>query len=188
MQDLTQSTKTGKSLKSTPAPAPVEPGQASEQSAQLSRRSFLRFFLAALGTLAAVEAGAASLLYLKPRDLKEDFGGVVTAGKLEEFPTGSVTEFPEGRFFLVRAQDGGLLAIYYRCPHLGCTVSWVAERERFYCPCHASSFDQFGDFNNSPVPRALDLFAVQVEDGEVKIDTSRLVRRDRFNHDQLVYG
>ncbi|MCA9973295.1 MAG: Rieske (2Fe-2S) protein, partial [Anaerolineales bacterium] len=113
--------------------------EATRQGEALTRRSFLKLGLGALSGLAVLEMGGASLLFMQPRSLDGAFGGVVAAGAVDSFPVGTVTEFPDGRFFLVRAADGGFLAVYSRCTHLGCSVSWEAEAQHFFCPCHASS-------------------------------------------------
>jgi cytochrome b6-f complex iron-sulfur subunit len=155
---------------------------------KLSRRGFLKLGMGVLGALALTEMAGASLLFLAPRSLEGEFGGVVTAGPVDSFPHGSITEFPAGRFFLVRAQDGGFLAVYRRCTHLGCSVSWKPDQNQFLCPCHGSHFDFYGDVENPPAPRALDAFAVIIEDGMVKVDTSRPLTRDEFEANQLVYA
>ncbi|MCA9958478.1 MAG: Rieske (2Fe-2S) protein, partial [Anaerolineales bacterium] len=138
--------------------------------------------------LAVMEIGGASLLFMQPRSLEGQFGGVVAAGLAESFPAGSVTEFPDGRFYLIRADSGGFLAVYTRCTHLGCTVSWQPEQNHFFCPCHASSFDVHGDVENPPAPRALDTFAVEIRDGQVMVNTATITRRDTFTSEQLVYA
>lgn len=153
----------------------------------LTRRNFLKLGIGALTALAALEVGSAGLLFLRSRSLDGEFGGEIKAGPVEQFPNGSVTEFTDSSFFLVRASNGGFLAIYRRCPHLGCTVNWVAEEEKFYCPCHASSFDFYGNYENQPVPRALDTFPINFKDGLVVVKTSEFQRRDRFTPEQLVY-
>jgi cytochrome b6-f complex iron-sulfur subunit len=158
------------------------------EAGALTRRNFLGLGLGALSALAALEIGGASLLFLRARSLEGEYGGTVTAGAVDDFPPGSVTEFDQGNFFLVRAQDGGFLAIFRRCPHLGCSVKWVEEKERFYCPCHASSFDEYGDFINQPVPRALDSFSIEIKEEQVLVDTSKMIQRERFSPDELVYG
>lgn len=156
--------------------------------ANVSRRDFLRLGLGALSALVVLEVGGVGLLFMQPRSLEGEFGGVVNAGAADGFPPGSVTEFRDGRFFLVRAQDGGFLAVYRRCTHLGCSVTWEANQNGFLCPCHASRFDIHGDVQNAPAPRALDTFAVRVEDGQVIVDTSRVQERDRFTPEQLAYA
>lgn len=162
--------------------------KADQSEVRLNRRSFLKLGLGAVSAAVAVEAGAGGLLYLRTRSLENKQGGIVVAGKLESFPPGSVTEFAEEGFFLMRSSDGGFLAIYRRCPHLGCTVNWEAGKERYYCPCHASSFDAFGGYEGPPVPRSLDIFKVWVEGGEVIVDTSVRVQREGYSPDQLVYA
>jgi cytochrome b6-f complex iron-sulfur subunit len=78
--------------------------------------------------------------------------------------------------------------VYSRCTHLGCTISWEADKNHFFCPCHASSFDTYGDVQNPPAPRALDLLAIIIEDGQVLVDTGSITQRDRFTTDQLTYA
>jgi cytochrome b6-f complex iron-sulfur subunit len=113
---------------------------------------------------------------------------VVVAGPVGRFKPGSVTAFADGRFYLVRLEDGGFLAVNRKCTHLGCSVPWNAEQQRFACPCHASAFDIRGDVVNAPAPRPLDLFPVAIENGTVKVDTSQLIRRQSFELDQVVRG
>ena len=85
----------------------------------------------------------------------------------------SVTAFVRGRFYLARLADGGFLALSRKCTHLGCTVPWVATENKFVCPCHASAFDITGNVISPPAPRALDIYAVMIENDIVKVDTSR---------------
>lgn len=151
------------------------------------RRNFLQAGLKVLGVLAVVEIGAAGLLFLRARSLEGHFGGVITVGAVDEFTPGAVVEFAEGNFYLVRTKDGGFMAIYRRCPHLGCTVNWVAEKEKFFCPCHAASFDQNGEYENEMVSRAMDTFPVIFEDGLVKVDTSQVQTRQHHAPENIKY-
>lgn len=162
------------------APAPSGP--------EMTRRNFLKLGVQTLGALALLEMGFAGLSYMQPRSLEGEFGGVVSAGPADSFPPGSVTEFPAGRFFLVRGEDGGFLALYKKCTHLGCAVSWQAQENRFACPCHGSYFDAQGGVENPPAPRALDAFAIRIENGELLVDTAKALSRDRFSPDQVVYA
>jgi cytochrome b6-f complex iron-sulfur subunit len=100
----------------------------------------------------------------------------------------SVTPFNEGRFYLVRLDDGGLLALYRKCTHLGCAVPWDQAQKQFICPCHASAFDGTGAVLNPPAPRPLDLFPVSIVNGEVQVDTGKPMQRDRFDKSQVVYA
>ena len=155
---------------------------------ELSRRNFLKLGLGALSAVAALEIGGVSLMFLRARGQEGKFGGKITAGVVDDFPNGSVTEFVDGNFFLIRSKEGGFLSVYRRCPHLGCTVKWVEEKQRFYCPCHASSFDMYGDFVSQPVPRALDSFMITIKDGQVIVDTSQLTQREHYTPEQLTFG
>ena len=159
-----------------------------QKQEQLTRRNFLKMGIGALGAVALLELTGVSLLYMQPRTAEGAFGGVVEAGAVDSFPLGSVTEFPNGRFYLIRAENDGFLAVYHRCTHLGCTVSWEANENRFFCPCHASAFDIHGDVQNPPAPRALDTFAVTIEEGIVFVNTSGAQKRDEFVAAQLVYA
>jgi cytochrome b6-f complex iron-sulfur subunit len=158
------------------------------ETAELTRRNFLKLGISALGVIAALEAGGASLIYLRSHSLKDVFGSIITVGRAEAFAPGSVTEFPDARFFLIRAQDGGFLALHTRCPHLGCSVVWVPEKEQFLCPCHAADFDKFGAHGKAPASRALDMFPVTVKDGMVRVDTTTVEQRDAYSIDQLIYA
>ena len=166
----------------------IRDADAASEESLFSRRNVLKLGVGALGALALFEFGGASLLYVRSNSMRGEFGGVVTAGLVDDFSPGSVTEFPEARFFLVRAPDGGFLALHSRCTHLGCTVEWEAERNGFLCPCHAAAFDFYGLQQGPPVPRPLDLFDVQIVDGEVRVDTARLYRREGFQSIQLVHA
>ena len=42
------------------------------------------------------------------------------------------------------------------CPHLGCAIDYAADREVFFCPCHASEFDRLGRSAFGPSPRDMD--------------------------------
>jgi len=157
-------------------------------NSQVTRRDFLKLGVGALSALAVLEIGGASLLFMRPRTLEGEFGGVVNAGAVDSFTLGSVVHFPNSRFYLIRSQEGGFLAVYQRCTHLGCSVEWEADEGQFFCPCHASSFDMVGNVQNPPAPRALDTFPVTIEDGQVWVDTGTIQSRDSFAVEQLAYA
>jgi cytochrome b6-f complex iron-sulfur subunit len=159
----------------------------SDTTPEASRRDFLKLAWLGLGALALAEAGGMAVAFSLPRLAEGDFGGLITAGAVDDFPPGSVTPFNQGRFYLSRLADGGFLALYRKCTHLGCTVPWQQPQAKFLCPCHASAFDAKGDVLNPPAPRALDLFPVIIENGQVKVDTGTVVQRDKFDPGQVVY-
>jgi len=112
-----------------------------------------------------------TLSFLRPRASAGDSAGIVVAGPVDRFGPGSVTAFPAGKFYLVRLEQGGFLALHRQCTHLGCSVPWMSEPGRFQCPCHASSFDITGAVLGPPATRPLDTFPVRIENRIVKVDT-----------------
>ncbi len=154
---------------------------------KVSRRDFMKTAWAFLGGLAAIEAGGVFIAYLQPRLAEGEFGSVITVGTVEDFPPNSVTHISNGRFYIVRDPDGGFLAVYHRCTHLGCTVPWEQSSQTFVCPCHNSQFDRQGNVESPPAPRALDLFRVSIEEGLIKVDTGTVIQRQSFETSQVVY-
>jgi cytochrome b6-f complex iron-sulfur subunit len=151
------------------------------------RRRFLLRLWKGLGVLAGLELLGVLAVYLSPREGRATGGGRVTAGPVAEFTPASVTPFPRGKFYLVRLSDGGFLALSSRCTHLGCTVPWSEKEKAFSCPCHASAFDLRGEVLSPPASRPLDLFAVTIEAGVVKVDTARRLERGGFEPSQVTY-
>jgi len=140
------------------------------------------------GLLATLAAETVWVLgsFLRPRGARPAAeSALVVAGPADAFEPGTVTAFPDGKFYLARLEDGGFLALDRTCTHLGCTVPWKAEEACFACPCHASSFDITGAVLAPPAPRPLDLYPVRIENGVVKVDTSRRVRRASFQPSQV---
>jgi cytochrome b6-f complex iron-sulfur subunit len=153
------------------------------------RRSFLRVAWLGVGLAALGEAAWIVASFVKPRrHAPKDGASLVVAGPSDAFAPSSVTAFPAGKFYLVRLADGGFLALHRQCTHLGCSVPWDEASARFACPCHASAFDLRGDVLAPPAPRPLDLFAVRIENGIVKVDVSAPIRRSAFDASQITRG
>jgi cytochrome b6-f complex iron-sulfur subunit len=153
----------------------------------LSRKEFLYLAWGAAGAVAAAELSFVGFRFLSPRATEGEFGGVFNLGAPNQYPQGSVTPVEAGRFYLVRLQDGGFLAVYRRCTHLGCAVPFDPASGQFVCPCHGSAFTTEGDVLNPPAPRPLDLFSLSISDaGEILVDTSSPIERDHISPDQVV--
>jgi cytochrome b6-f complex iron-sulfur subunit len=150
----------------------------------LDRRSFLGVAFA--GSLAALAGGwlAAILKFLKPPP-SQGFGGWVYAGRQEEFPRGSVNRVMAGRFYITHTDDG-MLAVYQKCTHLGCSVPYSEAEGRFHCPCHGSLFTLTGEVAGGPAPRPMDIFPVEVRNGEVWVDTGRPIERSKYEPGQAL--
>lgn len=155
-----------------------------------SRRSFLTKLWALLGFVALAEFITVAFAFLRPDKSKarrQRSDTIVTGGALDQFIPNSVTAFVRGRFYLARLEDGGFLALSRKCTHLGCTVPWVVEKNRFICPCHGSSFDITGNVISPPAPRALDMHPVIIENNIVKVDTSKTIKRSEFRTEQVIH-
>jgi cytochrome b6-f complex iron-sulfur subunit len=156
---------------------------------QVSRRDFLNIVWGAAGAIAVTELGLAGLRILSPSTVEGQFGGEFNLGSPDQYPPGSVTPVEAGRFYLVRLEDGGLLAIYRRCTHLGCAVPYDQAAGQFVCPCHGSAFTADGDLLNAPAPRPLDLFTLSInQDGEILVDTGKAIERDHPDPAVVVYA
>jgi cytochrome b6-f complex iron-sulfur subunit len=152
------------------------------------RRRLLKWLWGGLGLAAVGELAWIGLSFITPRKRSASSGSteILVVGPVDDFEPGSVTAFPAGKFYLVRLDDGGFLALDRTCTHLGCTVPWMEGEGRFACPCHASVFDITGQVLSPPAPRPLDLYPVRIENEIVKVDVSRRVRRSESRPSQAV--
>jgi len=154
------------------------------------RRRFLSWAWGVLGLAAVAEAVWVAASFLRPRRRDTATAGrpeeIFAAGAVDDFEPGTVTAFPAGRFYLARLADGGFLALDRTCTHLGCTVPWNVAEGRFTCPCHASAFAITGEVLGPPAPRPLDVYPVRIENGVVKVDVRRPIRRTAFQASQVV--
>lgn len=166
---------------------------------RLSRRGVLKLaFWMSLGAM-AVGAGATIVNSLYPRTV-DAFGGpvVVPPARIPK-PGAAPAQNLDGHFLLVNLEpdegriandaapaDGGLLALWWKCPHLGCTVPWKGDYRAgpekdpldrkgwFNCNCHASTYTKAGVKVSGPAPRSMDTMEISVgEDGEITVQTGK---------------
>jgi cytochrome b6-f complex iron-sulfur subunit len=121
------------------------------------------------------------------------FGGIVNAATVDELKVGQVKMIREGKFYLTRVPEG-FFALYWKCPHLGCTVPWkendpvmggppssgdtsFADKGRFNCPCHGSLYNRYGQIVQGPAPRPMDRFGVRIDGNKVLVDTGKVITR-----------
>ena len=164
--------------------------QATDNQKTVSRRSFLTRLWIVLGFVALAEFIAVAIAFLRPgkSNVSQDSDSVVIiAGSVDKFAPNTITAFVRGRFYLARLKDGGFLALSSKCTHLGCTLPWVEKDKKFVCPCHASAFDIAGNVINAPAPRAMDIYAVNIENDIVKVDTAKPIKRNDFKTEQVSY-
>ena len=161
----------------------------------VTRRQFFNRSIVAMMGLSLSGFGAAVLAFLWPQ-LGSGFGSKITAGKLDEI-LGSIRDTRKpyyvavGRFYVVpyptesvpKAQaagypdnivagmEGGVVALYQKCPHLGCRVPFCDTAQWFECGCHGSQYNRVGEKKGGPAPRGMDRFPVTVKNGIVEVDT-----------------
>lgn len=164
----------------------------------VTRRQFFNRSIIVMFGLGLSGFGAASLAFLWPT-LRGGFGGVINVGNLEDIvseATSSREPFyvSEGRFYLnpypanaveaarsiyssavLPGMEAGVVALYQKCPHLGCRVPWCETSQWFECGCHGSQYNRVGQKKGGPAPRGMDLFPVSVEGGRVSVDTGQVV-------------
>ena len=178
-------------------PAAVEPWVAPDaEMIGESRRAFLN---RATGTLMSASLGgfAAALIAFLWKGADSGFGSKINAGKLEDvigqirankgflyLPEARawVTEYPKeaiskadaiyaGQGPVFSGMSEGIVALYQKCPHLGCKVPECKTSQWFECPCHGSQYNRVGEKKGGPAPRGIDRFGVSVNNGLVVIDT-----------------
>jgi cytochrome b6-f complex iron-sulfur subunit len=152
------------------------------------RTLILGGFWGGIAALTAAIAGGLGLDFLWPRKVK-GFGAPVDVAAGDVPPAGSdPVRVAEGRFWLMHLAEGeggssgGLLALYQKCPHLGCTVPWRGDFEFagrkgwFRCPCHASTFTRGGGvLVSGPSPRSMDTMAIEVKPtGDIVVQSGQI--------------
>jgi len=164
------------------APSSIKPPLVKQPKVSLDRRGFLSLAFAA--SMAALTGGWLGALFKFIRPPKtQGFGGLVYAGRVEEFPPDTINHVLAGRFYISHTPDG-LLALYQKCTHLGCSIPWAAAESQFHCPCHGSLFTKAGEVVGGPAPRPMDIFPIEIKDGEVWVDTGRPMTRNSYSPDQ----
>lgn len=139
----------------------------------VDRRGVLRWTWRGLAAGLLIDGAWTSYDVLVPRS-EGGFGGAVPAGAEGGFPEGEVRYLSEGRFYVTRI-DGELIALYQKCPHLGCRVPYCETSGQFECPCHGSIFTRKGEYLAGPSPRGMDQFPLTVEDRTVVVNTGEVI-------------
>ena len=183
------------------SPAPRAAGRIERarqvEARKIARRSFLRMSVFAGLTLSVGSMLAGFLGYFNRRK-PTGFGGVVTVPKVSiPAPGAEPGRISEGKFWLTNLKGaegdvlgvggtGGLLALYWKCPHLGCTVPWDPSFNGaavnfpgvtgwFRCPCHGSTYSRAGIRVYGPAPRPLDTMLLSVNgDGSLSVNTGKI--------------
>ena len=73
---------------------------------------------------------------------------------------------------LISGMKQGFVALYQKCPHLGCRVPWCDTSQWFECPCHGSKYNRVGEKRGGPAPRGMDRYPLEVSGGSIVVDTN----------------
>ncbi len=169
-----------------------------EDAIGVTRRQFLNRSTVGMMGFALSGFGASCIAFLWPT-LSGGFGSTLNVGNIDDI-LATINEsrepfyVPEGRFYinpypadaLAAAQavygesvlggmEAGVIALYQKCPHLGCRVPWCLTSQWFECPCHGSQYNRVGEKKGGPAPRGMDQFPVTVAGGTVSVDTGTVV-------------
>jgi cytochrome b6-f complex iron-sulfur subunit len=165
----------------------------------VTRRQFFNRSIVLVMGLALSGFGAAVIAYLWPQP-KGGFGSKIRVGPVADvvakIEAGAgflylaegrmwITEYPASA--LEKAQDvypssmmagleAGVIALYQKCPHLGCRVPSCATSQWFECPCHGSQYNQAGEKKGGPAPRGMDHFAMEVAGGVLTVNTGLIIQ------------
>ena len=138
---------------------------------RISRRNFFSVAGWASFFVFLATSTIASLRYMFPRVLFEP-PSAFKAGFPQDYLVGEVSEKykDEFRVWIIRESEG-IYALSAICTHLGCTPRWLAEENKFKCPCHGSGFRRTGINFEGPAPRPLERLKISLAaDGQILVD------------------
>ncbi len=189
----------GSDLVAAPSSAPVAWTPPDEDAMGVTRRQFMnRGIIAGFGLGIGAFAPAA-LAFLWPQGTS-GFGSKISVGKVVELKAqiqqnAGFLYYPEGRMWITQypaasidnakkvyspselaGMEAGLVALYQKCPHLGCRVPNCATSQWFECPCHGSQYNRVGEKKAGPAPRGMDRFAMAIEGDTFTVNTGLIIQ------------
>jgi cytochrome b6-f complex iron-sulfur subunit len=165
----------------------------------VTRRQFFNRSIVLLMGLSLTGFGAAVLAFLWPQP-KGGFGSKIRVGTIPDVQAAIETGdgflyLAEGRMWITaypasalekakavypasmqQGLEAGVIAIYQKCPHLGCRVPSCKTSQWFECPCHGSQYNQAGEKKGGPAPRGMDHFAMEVSGGALTVNTGQIIQ------------
>jgi menaquinol-cytochrome c reductase iron-sulfur subunit len=157
-----------------------------EQNEPEGRRDFLKKACAVCigGASMVAPIGAGMAVFLDPMRKKAGAADFVHVGFLSALPEdgtprkftvlttredawNKMTNVPVGAVYLRRIGPDRVQALNVVCPHAGCFVDFVPDRNSYLCPCHDSTFALDGKINDpkSPSARAMDELETRIRNG-----------------------
>jgi cytochrome b6-f complex iron-sulfur subunit len=200
-------------VKAPPAPEAWSPPDL--EALAVTRRQFLNRSSIGLMILGLSGFGAASLAFLWPK-VAGGFGSKVIIGAVSDVegaldssqPAEGFSYFAEAQSYIqrypadavgaaeavykeniVEGMRLGYVALWQKCPHLGCKVPACGTSQWFECPCHGSQYNRVGEKKAGPAPRGLDRFPIEItEDGDFVVNTAVIVQGPAIGTDTTNQG
>ena len=165
----------------------------------VTRRQFLNRSIVNVTGFGLTAFGLATVGFLWPRS-SGGFGAKIRVGNLNDVEAKiadgqGFAYFPEGRMWItaypaealekarpvydaavVAGMERGIVALYQKCPHLGCRVPQCVTSQWFECPCHGSQYNRVGEKKGGPAPRGMDRFPVTFTGDQVTVDTGMILQ------------
>jgi Rieske Fe-S protein len=115
--------------------------------------------------------GAGEFVAIAPISAVPEDGTPLKVPVVIQKPRDAWTKLPptEMGAVFVRKDGGEVVAYSTICPHLGCGVDFIADKNVFACPCHESAFDLEGRVAGGPSPRGLDQLQTRIEGGRIEV-------------------
>ena len=171
-----------------------------EETVGVTRRQFFNRSIVVSFALGLSGFGAGVLAFLWPSGAG-GFGSKINVGKLSDIQAAiddgdGFAYYPEGRMWVTNypsnaldkakaaysppelaGMEEGFVALYQKCPHLGCRVPQCLSSQWFECGCHGSQYNRVGEKKGGPAPRGMDHFPIEISPaGDITIDTGTIVQ------------
>lgn len=169
------------------------------RAGEISRRGFMRRMLGIGVGILSLEFLGGTIAFLWP-NLTEGLGAEIALGTADDlnaahpqWAEGLPYIYNQANLFVVNVPagmarvegegqvaepipdpQGEVLALWRKCPHLGCQIPQLCEASQWFeCLCHGSQYTILGELRSpGPAPRGMDRFPVTL-DGDVYVVNTR---------------
>ena len=169
-----------------------------DETVGVTRRQFFNRSIVVSFALGLTTFSAGMLAFLWPSGTG-GFGSKIKVGKLSDIQAAidegdGFAYYPEGRMWVTNypsaaldkagaaysppelaGMEAGFVALYQKCPHLGCRVPQCLSSQWFECGCHGSQYNRVGEKKGGPAPRGMDRFAMTIDGDSMTVDTGTVI-------------
>lgn len=165
--------------------AVVTKGPEGDKVESSGRRSFLGGLLAVSGTTVGVLLAVPLIRFVSyPLRKSATETGWSDVGPMQDFASLTApvskaitlerrdawqTTSAQTAVYVLPPKDGIARVLSPICPHLGCSIRWVDDQDKFICPCHGGVWAADGKLIAGPPPRSMDSLESKVENGVLKV-------------------